>query len=132
MASRKITDLHPDLQPICQEHVRLAALEGVDALVYCTFRSNTEQDEEYAKGRTKPGAIVTNAKAGQSKHNFMIDGKPAAKAYDMVPVVNGRAVWNAKDPAWQVLGRIGEGLGLDWYGHPGSKFREMPHFQLKG
>jgi len=32
---------------------------------------------------------------------------------------------------WQTLGRIGMELGLNWYGEPGAKFREFPHFQLK-
>lgn len=37
-----------------------------------TIRTFAQQTEEYAKGRTKPGKIVTNAKAGQSAHNFAL------------------------------------------------------------
>jgi peptidoglycan L-alanyl-D-glutamate endopeptidase CwlK len=33
-------------------------------------RTVAEQDALYAQGRTKPGKIVTNAKGGQSAHNF--------------------------------------------------------------
>ena len=79
MASRKIEDLHPDLQPLCREFVRRCEAAGVTALITTTFRSGAEQDELYAQGRTKPGPRVTNARAGQSAHNAMIQGKPAAR-----------------------------------------------------
>lgn len=34
------------------------------------YRSGARQDQLYAQGRTRPGEIVTNAKAGQSAHNY--------------------------------------------------------------
>jgi peptidoglycan L-alanyl-D-glutamate endopeptidase CwlK len=132
MASRKIEDLHPDLQPLCRAFLAQAEKQDIDVLITCTYRSNAEQDALYAQGRTTPGRIVTNAKAGQSAHNHAIDGKPAAKAFDVVPLVDGKPQWEASHPAWQELGKIGMGLGLNWYGAPGSKFREFPHFQMKG
>ncbi len=142
MASRKLEDLHPDLRPLCEQFIARAAARGVDVIITCTYRSGQEQDKEYARGRTvssginvtdkRPfGSIVTRAKAGQSAHNFTIDGKPASKAFDVVPCVNGRPVWDKAHPSWQVLGNIGVALGLNWYGIPGSKFEEYPHFQLK-
>ena len=50
------------------------------------LRTFQEQDDLYAIGRTKPGKKVTNAKGGQSIHNYgfavdicmMIDGKTAS------------------------------------------------------
>lgn len=36
----------------------------------CTNRSNEDQNSAWAQGRTTPGKIVTNAKAGQSPHNY--------------------------------------------------------------
>lgn len=132
MASRKIEDLHPSLQPLCREFLAQSVHRDIDVIITCTYRSNAEQDELYAQGREKPGNIVTRAKAGQSAHNFTIDGKPAAKAFDVVPLVGGKAMWDSGHPSWQVLGDIGMNLGLNWYGAPGSKFREMPHFQLRG
>ena len=98
---------------------------------YCAYRSNAQQEALYAQGRTKPGPRVTNARGGQSAHNFMLDGKPAAKAFDIVPVIHGKAMWSRAHPHWQTLGKIGMDLGLNWYGAPGSKFDEFPHFQLK-
>ncbi|OQS34275.1 peptidase M15 [Chromobacterium haemolyticum] len=130
MASRKIEDLHPDLQPLCREFVRRCEAAGVTALITTTYRSGAEQDELYAQGRTKPGPRVTNARAGQSAHNVMIQGKPAARAFDVVPTIGGKPMWDAKHPHWQVMGKIGMELGLNWYGRPNAPFREFPHFEL--
>ncbi|QOZ83199.1 MULTISPECIES: M15 family metallopeptidase [Chromobacterium] len=130
MPSRRIEDLHPALQPLCRQFLERSQAAGLDILITCTWRSGQEQDQLYAQGRTAPGAKVTNARAGQSAHNAMLDGKPAARAFDIVPKVNGKPEWNAAHPHWQIAGRIGMELGLNWYGRPGAPFREFPHFEL--
>lgn len=129
MASRKIEDMHPALQPLVHQFLAQAEHAGVDVLITCTYRSNEEQTRLYAQGRTAPGKIVTRAKAGQSKHNHTINGKPASLAFDIVPLVDGKAVWDAKHPHWQILGAIGQKVGFKWYGAPGSPFKEFPHFE---
>ncbi|AVY92886.1 peptidase M15 [Microvirgula aerodenitrificans] len=130
MASRRIEDLHPDLQPLCTAFLRQCHAAGMDPLITCTYRDGAEQDALYAQGRTRPGPRVTNARAGQSAHNFTLGGKPAARAFDVVPLINGKATWDAAHPHWQQMGRIGEQLGLNWYGRPTARFREFPHFEL--
>ena len=139
MPSRHILDLHPDLQPLALAFLARCAARQVDVLIVCTYRSGAEQDALYAIGRTKPGARVTNAKAGQSAHNFTINGRPAAKAFDAVPLLHGRPIWEdprdadadwTNDFGWKVMGEVAAELGLVWYGRPGSAFREAPHFQL--
>ncbi|OHX10279.1 MULTISPECIES: M15 family metallopeptidase [Chromobacterium] len=131
MPSRKIEDLHPDLQPLCRTFLQRCQAAGLDILITCTWRSPAEQDQLYAQGRNgNPGPRVTNAKGGQSEHNVMINGKPAARAFDIVPLVNGKPMWEDRHPAWQTAGRIGMELGLNWYGRPGAPFREFPHFAL--
>ncbi|AXT47735.1 M15 family metallopeptidase [Chromobacterium rhizoryzae] len=130
MPSRRIEDLHPALQTLCRQFMERCQAAGLDILITCTWRSGQEQDQLYAQGRTAPGAKVTNARAGQSAHNAMLDGKPAARAFDIVPKVNGKPEWNAAHPHWQIAGRIGMELGLNWYGRPGAPFREFPHFEL--
>ncbi|WP_019100192.1 M15 family metallopeptidase [Chromobacterium haemolyticum] len=130
MPSRRIEDLHPALQPLCGQFLERCQAAGLDILITCTWRSGQEQDQLYAQGRTAPGAKVTNARAGQSAHNATLDGKPAARAFDIVPKVNGKPEWNADHPHWQIAGRIGMELGLNWYGRPGAPFREFPHFEL--
>lgn len=134
MASRNVNDLHPELQPLFIKFMHEATVQGVDVLCTCTYRSGAEQDALYAQGRTVGGHIVTNARAGQSAHNYTIKGKPAAKAFDVVVMQNGKPDWNTVGDSlllWQKLGKIGVDLGLNWYGAPGAKFKEFPHFQLK-
>ena len=144
MASRLIEDLHPDIVQKYHSFKQGCTEQGIDVLTTCTYRSNEEQNDLYAQGRTKPGKIVTKAKAGQSKHNYTINGKPAAKAFDVVPLRNGKLIWGTSgdgvddDPSddliddlelWQRVGAIGERCGLEWAGR--WKFREYPHFQIK-
>lgn len=47
-------------------------LAGLQLKVLSGTRSYPEQAALYAQGRTTKGAVVTNAKAGQSNHNFGI------------------------------------------------------------
>jgi len=140
MASRSLADLHPDLRPLAERFVARCKERQVDVLITDTYRSNDEQAALYAKGRTAPGKIVTRAKPGQSAHNATIDGKPAARAFDAVPLLNGRAIYEdprdidgdwSNDFGWRVMGEVAAELGLEWYGRPGSPFREAPHFQLR-
>jgi peptidoglycan LD-endopeptidase CwlK len=128
MSSRKLTDLHPQMQPMVTRFLANARAAGIDLLVTCTYRSNAEQAALYAIGRTKPGRIVTNAKPGRSTHNNTLNGKPAALAVDVVPLRDGKPVWSASDPVWKRVGEIGEKVGLEWAGR-WTTFREFPHFQ---
>lgn len=128
MSSRKLTDLHPQMQSMVTRFLANARTAGIDLLVTCTYRSNEEQAALYAIGRTKPGRIVTNAKPGRSTHNNTLDGKPAALAVDVVPLRDGKPVWSASDPVWKRVGEIGEKVGLEWAGR-WTTFRECPHFQ---
>lgn len=141
MASRRIEDLHPDLQPLATLFVDRCRDRLVDVLIVCTYRSGEEQDALYAQGRTTQGRIVTYARAGQSAHNHTLDGTPAARAFDAVPLLHGKPIWEdprdadhdwTNDYGWRVMGEVAAEIGLNWYGKPGSKFREAPHFQLRG
>lgn len=146
MASRAIGDLSAPMQLLCQRHLDRCRRDlelkkaGVDVLLICTYRSNEEQARIYAQGRTTPGRIVTRAKPGQSKHNWTLPGTstPAAEAYDVVPLLHGKPVWADRDDPgtpedeawiWQRVGEHGTAVGLKWYGSPGAKFPEKPHFQ---
>lgn len=129
MASRSLTDLHPRLQEKAINFLQRCEKQGIDILIYCTYRSNKEQAELYAQGRSKPGKIVTYAKPGQSNHNFTIDGKPSSKAFDCVPLVHGKPQWSNLHPLWKELGKIGTEVGLMWAGN-WTRFKEYPHFEL--
>lgn len=134
MKSRKLEHLHPKLQLLAKEFVKQCAKDGIDALIYMTYRSSLVQDELYAKGRTAPGKIVTNAKGGQSDHNHTENGEPASLAFDACPQrksIYGRweCVWN--DPfLWKKMGEIAEEVGLLWGGN-WKRFLDRPHFYIK-
>ena len=85
----KIELLHPVLRNQAQslyEEANRRLTGRAKMLIVSTLRTFAEQDELYAQGRTKPGKRVTNAKGGQSLHNYgvaidfalLIDGKTAS------------------------------------------------------
>lgn len=121
--SRDIADLLPVVQVKARAFLAACKAEGIDVLITSTLRDAESQNALYAQGRTKPGKIVTNAKAGQSWHNH-------ACAFDFVPIKNGKAMWN--DAAtFTRCGEIAESVGLEWAGR-WKKFKELAHVQYTG
>lgn len=131
MSSRRLSDLRHDVRCMAEKHVELCAKNGIELLIYCTYRSNQEQDALYAQGRTTPGKIITNARGGQSQHN-KVDSQmqPAAEGYDCVPVKNGKAIWNGKDPAWAIVIKCGEEAGLKASARWSGRLKEQSHFGI--
>lgn len=119
---------------------------GVKILITQGLRTFAEQNALYAEGRSAPGKIVTNAKGGQSYHNFGL-------AFDIVPIdANGNPIWDTSNEAWTTAKEIGDlhpgspdtridpqrmaeiisqelglSLGADW-----TKFKDIPHYELTG
>lgn len=66
--------LHPAIRVEAQQLIEFAesTLMGPDLGICITYSLRTidEQNGIYAQGRTKPGPIVTDAKGGQSFHNY--------------------------------------------------------------
>jgi peptidoglycan L-alanyl-D-glutamate endopeptidase CwlK len=122
--SRSLDDLLPQVKSRVERFIAACKAEGIDLLVTSTYRDNESQNALYAQGRTTPGKIVTNAKAGQSFHNFRC-------AVDVVPIVAGKPRWDVKDEVWQKIGKLGKAAGLEWAGD-WKRFREYPHFQYTG
>lgn len=121
--SRNIDDLHPIVAKMCHDFVAKCDAEGIDVLITSTYRDLESQAAIYAQGRTTPGKKVTNAKPGQSWHNWRV-------AFDFVPVVNGKAQWNDLK-TFERCGVIAESVGLEWAGRWKS-FKEMAHCQFTG
>lgn len=123
--SRLISDLDPDVATVCNAHILACHRAGIELLVTSTYRNYLAQDAVYAIGRTvdKEKRPVTKAKAGQSFHNFRA-------AYDVVPLVGGKPVWDAKDPIWKEVVRLGKQAGAqagaDW-----PTFPDLPHFEVR-
>jgi peptidoglycan L-alanyl-D-glutamate endopeptidase CwlK len=133
----RIQLLHPKLreEALTMYDEIVAALTGTAACRFSyTLRTFAEQDGLYAQGRTKPGAIVTKAKGGQSYHNYGL-------AIDIVLLVdkdkNGTfetASWDVKTDFdgdgksdWQEVVTIFKRYGYEWGGD--WKFNDAPHFQ---
>ena len=117
----KMVGLKPELEVRTNQLISEMFKRGHAVMVFQGFRSFAEQDYLYAQGRTRRGAIVTNARAGQSAHNF-------GNAVDIVFLMNGRPSWDNSHP-WSLLGEVGEGVGLSWGGRWAS-FPDRPHFSL--
>ncbi len=124
MASRKISDLLPTVATAATAAMAECKAAGMDILITCTWRSGEEQDQLYAQGRTKPGKKVTNAKAGQSFHQWRV-------ALDIVPMIGGKPEWSGTHPHWQAAAKIFIKHGFEWAG-AWKRFRELPHFQMTG
>lgn len=122
--SRKLEDLLPVAKDKVERFIALCKEQGIDLLVTSTYRDHESQNALYAQGRTSFGNVVTNAKGGQSFHNFRC-------AVDVVPLINGKPNWNSSNPAWKTIGKIGKEVGLEWAGD-WKKFPEMAHFQYTG
>ncbi len=125
MASRRLSDLHPKLQGPAYQWLRACADTGLDILVTCTYRSPEEQERLYAQGRSEPGRIVTNAKPGESYHNYGL-------ALDFVPLVDGKPTWKTTGldlEMWELAGGLAEEHGFEWAGR-WSRFKEFPHIQM--
>jgi peptidoglycan L-alanyl-D-glutamate endopeptidase CwlK len=126
------------LHPLVREEVKRIIKECDEALtgrakvrITQGLRSFEEQEKLYAIGRITTGKKVTNAKAGQSIHNYgfavdicmMIDGKVAswdtAKDWD-----------NDKIADWYECVKIFAKNGWDWGGN-WKTFKDLPHFEKK-
>lgn len=124
IVSRKLEDLHPKVKSLAEQFKAACAKAGYDVLIYCTYRDGEAQDALYAQGRTVKGKIVTNARAGQSFHNWRC-------AFDFVPMVHGKPAWSDA-VAYAKCGHIAESLGMEWAGKWTGKLKETAHVQYTG
>lgn len=93
------------------------------------LRTIDYQNSLYAQGRTTKGSIVTNAKGGQSNHNYGL-------AVDFCLIIDGKtASWNeAKDfdadkvADWAEVVKIFKSYGWNWGGDFRS-IKDSPHFE---
>jgi peptidoglycan L-alanyl-D-glutamate endopeptidase CwlK len=121
--SRNVDDLDPRVAKRCFDFIAACHEHDVDIIITSTYRDKDSQDALYAQGRTKPGKIVTNARGGQSFHNYRL-------AFDFCPIVAGKAQWDDIE-LFQKCGSIGELLGLEYAGNWKS-FKEYAHLQWTG
>lgn len=125
---QKLTLTKPtDLLPLIKRKVELVLKEmetlGMSMRVTEGYRSIERQNELYAQGRTTKGNIVTQAKGGQSLHNYGV-------AVDFVFRKEG---YNATDSQWKTFGTVAEKHGFEWGGSKrwaDTGFIDRPHVQM--
>lgn len=120
---RDISLCHPELQQKAEKLVSACRGQGLLIGIGECFRTVAEQDALYAKGRTAPGSIVTNAKGSSysSHHQW-------GTAFDIYRN-DGTGAYNNNDGFFDLVGTIGVKIGLEWGGNWKSPV-DKPHFQL--
>jgi peptidoglycan L-alanyl-D-glutamate endopeptidase CwlK len=101
---------------------------GVRLRITQALRTIEEQNALYAQGRTMPGKIVTNAKGGESNHNYGI-------AIDICILIdkdnNGTfetVDWDINSMHFQRVKDYFKKQGLLW-GGDWKSFKDYPHFE---
>ena len=131
--SRNISDLHPVLQRGANEFINRCRVAGIEVIITSTYRCVARQNQLFAQGRTvltdsqgNPLRIVTNARGGQSWHNWRC-------AFDIAPLLPGtrQIDWSGGNPQWRQCGEIWEAMGGEWGGRWTNPV-DMPHMQFTG
>jgi peptidoglycan L-alanyl-D-glutamate endopeptidase CwlK len=123
----RIEELHEDFKPLMKELIEIAHKIGLNVQVSCGYRSGEAQDALYEQGRTRKGAIVTNARAGESAHQYKI-------ANDIFFLnEKGEATFDERlyKKLWNAC--VAQGLdkkGLSWSGSWTGKLKESVHFEI--
>ncbi|WP_347385022.1 M15 family metallopeptidase [Paenibacillus pabuli] len=125
-----ITGLHPVVAESEQLLVRKAARRGIDIVITHGYRSIEEQDELFNQGRSTAGNIVTNAKGGESYHNYGLAIDFALRTPD------GDVVWDMErddnhngQADWMEVVDMAKELGFTW-GGDWANFPDYPHLQM--
>lgn len=117
------TKLHPWLNYKLGLLLKQCAKKGIYLIITEGFRSKEYQDKLYAKGRTKPGNIVTNAKGSDysSQHQWGI-------AFD-IAINDPKLLYN--EATIRKVAKIAKSnkVGLAWGGDWVSPV-DTPHFYL--
>ena len=121
--------LHPEVEEKSEKLVEKTKEKDIDIRISSGFRTEEEQDALYAQGRTVPGPIVTNAKGGESYHNYGL-------AVDFAIEDGNDVIWdieydgndNGKSD-WKEVAEIAKDLGFTW-GGDWEEFKDYPHLQM--
>jgi len=122
----KLNLLHPKIRQAAldayAEAVK-ATPADVHPVIDQTYRSFEESDKLYQQGRTTPGEIVSNSKAGQSYHNYSL-------ALDFHLQIDGKDSWEV-DHNWMIVVNIFKKHGFTWGGDFAGSFKDYPHLENK-
>jgi len=125
------TQLHPIVEEKRDELVARSAEREIDIIITEGFRTIEEQDALYEQGRSTEGNIVTNARGGESYHNYGLAIDFALRTPD------GRAIWDMEydgndngESDWMEVVEIAKDLGFTW-GGDFRGFNDYPHFEMR-
>lgn len=122
ISKERIAKLHPKiredvtkaLMDLDKVHIRVRITQG--------YRTIAEQDKLYAQSRTMPGPNVTNARGGQSWHNYGL-------AFDFCLMnPDGSVCFDDKSEDWAQATNIFKSHNFEW-GGDWINFIDTPHFQ---
>lgn len=127
---KRIDRLHPKLREQAKDIYQNILERKVSVRFTDTLRSFDDQDKLYAKGRTKPGKIVTHAKGGESYHNYglAIDFCLLLKGGKEVSWDRNMDVDNDNKKDWDEVVAAFKHYGWEW-GGDWNRFKDYPHFQ---
>lgn len=117
--STNLNSLQPHVEALARQFLDLTRAHGLDVRITTAFRSWDEEDHLFAQGRWTPGPIVTNARGGDSYHNWGL-------AFDADPYENGKVSTDTQK--FIQMGHLGEQVGLKW-GGTFKSITDYPHFQ---
>lgn len=125
-ANRKlnVSGMNKSVADKTQNVIKKMAKKGIYLCVAQGYRSSAEQNALYAQGRTKPGAVVTNAKGGQSNHNYGV-------AVDLCLYTSDgkNVIWESTTSRWKTVVSAMKAEGFEW-GGDWKSFKDYPHFEL--
>ncbi|MCI1591490.1 M15 family metallopeptidase [Heyndrickxia oleronia] len=124
------TGLNPLVKEKTNQLIQQAAKIGITVIITDDFRSSKDQDQLYEKGRTVSGNIVTNAKGGESYHNYGLAVDFALKT------PTGDVIWDMEYDGnkngrsdWYEVVDLAKALGFSW-GGDWAQFKDYPHLQM--
>lgn len=112
------TKIHPFIAQNAKEVEQKLADMGYPIFFYQGYRTYEEQDADYAKGRTIPGKIISNAKGGQSFHNFGLALDAAFVGGDSFSLLR----------PWDTYGEVATTCGFVWGGS--WRMKDRPHIEM--
>ena len=128
--SPPVTELHPVV--LAQKNKLVAKMRelGIRVVITDGFRSHQEQSRLYEQGRSGEGQIVTNAKAGESLHNYglAIDFALRSDGGDIIWDMEYDGNRNGKAD-WMEVVAVAKDLGFQW-GGDWDNFPDYPHLQM--
>jgi peptidoglycan L-alanyl-D-glutamate endopeptidase CwlK len=126
-SEQRLAGLHLKAQEAARRLLSLANEAGFRVRLISGTRSYAEQDQLHAQGRHgNAGPRVTNARGGQSNHNFGI-AWDVGLFDDAGGYLNGDT--NAEIAEYRRLGELARPLGLEW-GGDWKTIPDVPHYQL--